>query len=167
MQLKKPHPWQDLVLLLYHLVEGFHHRRMKVCLKKRACRAVDARLFSFQSADAAPNRYVFPFEEPHCSPKNVTAMGTVNMMGKCVLTVVGPPLSGPGLQVGPADHFLLYLHEKLARDDGLVASFHVILRDDALVDHSLLIQEVRGDCLLQKRIADIFFIGQDLFQGAG
>jgi len=41
-------------------------------------------------------------------------------MGKCVLSAVGPPLSGPGLQVGPADHFLLYLHEKLARDDGLV-----------------------------------------------
>jgi len=79
-------------------------------------------------------------------------------MGKRVLPAVNPALSGAGLQPSPPDHFLLHLHEALAGNDGLVASFHVILRNDPLIGDPLLIQEVRGDCLLQKRITDLFFI---------
>jgi hypothetical protein len=94
-------------------------------------------------------------------------MGTVNMMGKCVLSAVGPPLSGPGLQVGPADHFLLYLHEQVARDDRLVAVFHVVLWDDTLVRHALLCQEVGRYCFLEQGITDVLLIHQNLTQRAG
>ena len=40
------------------------------------------------------------------------------------------------------------------------AVLHIILRNDALVGHSLLIQEVRGNCLLEKRIPDVFLVPQ-------
>ena len=37
---------------------------------------------------------------------------------------------------------------------------NVILRNDALVDNPLLIEEVRSDCFLQKRVTNVFFIPQ-------
>ena len=41
-----------------------------------------------------------------------------------------------------------------------MASFHVILRNDPLIGDPLLIQEIRGDGLLQKRVTDVFLIPQ-------
>ena len=47
-----------------------------------------------------------------------------------------------------------------------MASLYIVLRDDALVDDPLLIKEVCGDGLLQKCIADVLLIRQDLLQRA-
>lgn len=49
-----------------------------------------------------------------------------------------PPLACPRLHVCPMDN-------------RLVAFLHITLRDDALVGHPLLRQEMRGDCLLEVR----------------
>jgi hypothetical protein len=48
-----------------------------------------------------------------------------------------------------------------------VAVLDVILWDDALVGDPLLIQEVRGDGLLQKRITDVLLVGQNFPERAG
>jgi hypothetical protein len=47
-----------------------------------------------------------------------------------------------------------------------VASFHVILRNDPLIGDPLLIQEVRGDGLLQKRVTDVLLVAQDFLERA-
>ena len=66
------------------------------------------------------------------------------------------------MEVHPPDHFLLYLHIKVTGNDGLMAVFHIILRDNPLVLHPLFIEEINGIGLLQQGISDIFFILQDL-----
>ena len=43
----------------------------------------------------------------------------------------------------------------------------VVLWDDALVGDPLLIQEVRGDGLLQKRITDVLLVSQNFPERAG
>ena len=48
-----------------------------------------------------------------------------------------------------------------------MAVLHIVLRNDALVGHPLLVQKVSGDRLLQKCITDIFLIRQDLLQCGG
>ena len=48
-----------------------------------------------------------------------------------------------------------------------MAVLDIVLRDDALVGDPLLIQEVRGDGLLQKRITDVLLVRQDLPERAG
>lgn len=88
-------------------------------------------------------------------------------MRKRILPAVGPALSGSGLQPCPAQHFLLHLHENVTGDNGLVASFDVILWNDALVNDTLLVQEIRRNGFLQKRVTDVFFVGQDFLERAG
>ena len=59
-------------------------------------------------------------------------MSAVNKVGKRILSAVDSPLSGAGLQPGPAHHLLLHLQVKVSRDDGFVAVLHIVLRNDAL-----------------------------------
>lgn len=71
----------------------------------------------------------------------------------------GPVLTvRAGVDDAALDEFLLYPHEYFTRNDGLMAVFHIILWDDAVVLYSSLCEEVSGVCLLQQGIADIFFI---------
>jgi len=69
-------------------------------------------------------------------------------VGQRVFSAVDPPLSGAGLQPGPAHHLLLHLQVKVSRDDGFVAVLHIVLWHDALIGHPLLVKEVGGDRLL-------------------
>ena len=52
------------------------------------------------------------------------------------------------MEVRPPDHFLLYLHIKVMRNNGLMANFHIILWDNPLVLHPLFIKEINGIGLL-------------------
>jgi hypothetical protein len=51
-------------------------------------------------------------------------------------------------------------------NDGLMIIFNIVLRDDAVILDALFSQEIGGVCFLQKRITDIFFIPQNLIDGA-
>lgn len=48
-----------------------------------------------------------------------------------------------------------------------MVSFHVVLRDGAVVLDSLLCQEVCCVGLLKQGIADVLFVGEDFLNGAG
>ena len=61
----------------------------------------------------------------------------------------GPVLTvRAGVDDAALDEFLLHLHEYFTRDDGLMAVFHIILWDDAVVLYSSLCEEVSGVCFL-------------------
>ena len=80
----------------------------------------------------------------------------------------GPVLTvRAGVDDAALDEFLLHLHEYFTRDNGLVAVFHIILWDDAMVLYSSLCKEVGGVCFLQQGIADVLFISQNLIDIAG
>ena len=64
-------------------------------------------------------------------------------------TAKGPVLPvRTGVDDAATDEFFLYLHENFTRDDGLMAVFHIILWDDAVVLYSSLCEEVSGVCFL-------------------
>jgi hypothetical protein len=66
-----------------------------------------------------------------------------------------------------AHQLLLHLHENLTRDNGFVAVFHVILRDDSLVFDARFCEEIGGVGFLQKGVPDVFFVSQNLTDVAG
>lgn len=65
-----------------------------------------------------------------------------------------------GVNNTSAHQFLLYLHKYLTRDDCFMAVFHVVLGNKTVVLDSLFREEINGIGLLQKGIADIFFISK-------
>lgn len=62
----------------------------------------------------------------------------------------------------PAVHFFSYLHELLTGNDGGMAVLHIVLRNDAVVGHTLFIEKIHRVGLLQERIADVFLIRENL-----
>ena len=48
-----------------------------------------------------------------------------------------------------------------------MVTFHIVLRHEAVVLNSGVIQEVGGVSLLEKGITDVFFISENLVDGAG
>lgn len=101
------------------------------------------------------------------SSKHLTAVAANNNLRKAVLAAVASFLSiSAGLNHSPAYQFFLYTHVNLSRDNRFVVTFNIILRNDASVLHSGLIQEVGGVGLLQKGITDVFLVAENLVDGA-
>lgn len=62
-----------------------------------------------------------------------------------MVTAVSPLFTiWTGVDNPPSNQFLLDLHENFTRDDGLMAIFHVVLGDKAVVLDSFLCEEVHG-----------------------
>ena len=102
------------------------------------------------------------------SPENLTTVAADNDLGKTMAAAESTLLTAlPGVNTAPPNHFLLHLHEYFSRHDCVVISFDIILRHNAGVLDPMLVQEVLRVSLLQKRVADIFFVPQDLVQVAG
>jgi hypothetical protein len=71
------------------------------------------------------------------------------------------------MDAAPSDQFFLHLHENFTRDNGLMAVFHIVLGNKAVVLDSLLCEEVNGVGFLKQSIPDIFLVPQNLIDVAG
>ena len=81
--------------------------------------------------------------------EHLAAATTDNHVRETVDAAEGPVLTvRAGVDDAALDEFLLHLHEYFTRDDGLMAVFHIILWDDAVVLYSSLCEEVSGVCFL-------------------
>ncbi|MPM36341.1 hypothetical protein SDC9_82936 [bioreactor metagenome] len=61
----------------------------------------------------------------------------------------GPVLTArAGVDDAALDEFLLHPHENFTRDNGLVAVFHIILRNDTMVSYSSFSKEIGRICFL-------------------
>ena len=64
----------------------------------------------------------------------------------------------PAVKIGSSDHLFLYLHIKVAGDNGFMAVLHIILQNQAVIRHTLFLKKIHRIGLLKKGIPDIFFI---------
>lgn len=101
------------------------------------------------------------------SSKHLTAVAANNNLRKAVLAAVASFLSiSAGLDYSPTYQFFLHAHVNFSWNNRFVVTFNIILRNDASVLHSGLIQEVGGVGLLQKGITDVFLVAENLVDGA-
>ena len=81
--------------------------------------------------------------------KNLTAFAADNYLSKDVVAAEGSGLSvRAGVDDTAADKLLLHLHENFTRDDGFMAIFYIILRNDTVVLDPLFCEEVNRVCFL-------------------
>ena len=62
-------------------------------------------------------------------------------------------------------HFPLHHLEYFRVDDGFMVIFDIVLRDFAFVDLGLLGQEIDSIAFLKERIAFVFLVAKDAFDG--
>ena len=83
------------------------------------------------------------------APEHLSAITADNYLRKAVIAAVGAFLPvGAGARHPPADQFFLHPKENLSRNNGFVVTFHIVLRDKAVILDAGLIQEVRSVGLL-------------------
>ena len=112
---------------------------------------------------AAPDDGVLPPIVSRNPPVNLAALRADHHAGKGgVLTAVNAFIL-TNVEIHPPRHFVLNAHENLASNDCLLASFHIVLRNDASVCNTILGKEIHCIGLLQKGITDVFFVGHNLF----
>ena len=97
----------------------------------------------FQSADAPPDDRLFASVIPMHPAKNLAAVAADNYLSKAVIAAEGSGLSvRTGVDNASADKLLLHLHEYFTRNNGFVAVFYIILRNDTVVLDPLFCKEV-------------------------
>src|SRR5665648_1282886 len=92
---------------------------------------------------------------PHLLTEKSAAVAAYQLRGKYAASAVNPAES---LSSG---NFRLHHLPIDGADNGVVAVFHIVLWDFALVDLHLFHKEVHGEPFLQKGIALVFFVGKD------
>ena len=101
------------------------------------------------------------------APVKLAALSAENHLRKAMIAGVGAFLACRTLvNDAPADKFLLYLHEDIFRNDGRMIVLNIVLRHDASVLDSFLCKEVGGIGFLQKGIAHVFFVPENLVDRA-
>lgn len=71
-----------------------------------------------------------------------------------------------GLNQSPAYQFFLHAYVNLPWNNRFVVSFNIIQRNDAGILNSSLVKKIGGVSLLKKGVTDVFFISENLVDGA-
>ena len=75
--------------------------------------------------------------------KNLTAFAADDYLSKDVVAAESSGLSvRTGVDNSAADKLFLHLHENFTRDDGFMAVFYIILRNDAVVLDPLFCEKI-------------------------
>ena len=91
--------------------------------------------------------------------KNLAAFAADDYLSKHVVAAESSGLSVRAcVHNTAADKLFLHLHENFTRDDGFMAVFYIVLRNDAVVLNTLLCKKI--DCVgfLQKSVSSVLFI---------
>ena len=121
-----------------------------------------------QPADAPPDNGFAAAIVPMDSPELFTALAADNHLGKAMVAAICVLLPvRAGLYRASPNQFFLHPHENVSRNDGLMVVLHIILRDNAVVFHPGLVQEIGGIGFLQECVANVFLIAEDFIDGAG
>lgn len=96
-----------------------------------------------QSTDAAPNDGFATAIVPVDSTEHFTAFAANDNLCKAVVAAVGALFAiGTGLDYSPAYQLFLHPQEDVLRNNCFVVAFHIVLRNNAIVLDSGLVQEV-------------------------
>lgn len=104
---------------------------------------------------------VFVGGMPYLCPEKRTAICADQARGEYGIPAVASP------QGFPPCHLVLHKVPLFRCNNGRMAVLHIILRNRTIVDLFLFREEVDRVAFLQKRIAFVFFIGEDAFHRAG
>ena len=122
----------------------------------------------FQSTDAAPDDGFAAAIVPVDSAEHFTAFAANDNMRKAVVAAVGVLFAiGACLDHSPAYQIFLRPQKNVLRNNCFVVAFHIVLRNDAVVLDSSLIQKVCSISFLKQGITDVFLVSNDLVDGAG
>lgn len=101
------------------------------------------------------------------SSKHLIAVAANNNLRKAEIAAVASFLSiGTGLYHSSTYQFFLHSHVYFFWNNGFVVTFNIILRNDSGVLNSGLVKKISGVSLLKKGITDVFFIAENLVDGA-
>ena len=105
---------------------------------------------------------------PVDAPEDISAFTADHNLRETVGTAVYALLPvRTRLHIPAPHHFFLHAHIKLFRDDCLMIIFHIVLRCNAVVLYTSLIQNIDGAGFLEQGIPDVLLIGEDFAQGTG
>ena len=105
---------------------------------------------------------------PVNSAEHFTAFAANDNLCKAVVAAVGALFAiGTGFDHSPAYQLFLYPQEDVLWNDCFVVALHIVLRNNAVVLDSCLVQKVGGVGFLKQGIADVFLVSEDFVDGAG
>ena len=105
---------------------------------------------------------------PVDSAEHFTTFATNDNLCKAVVAAVGVLFTiGTGFAHSSAYQFFLHSQEDILWNDCFVVALHIVLRNNAVVLDSGLVQKVCGISFLKQGITDVFLVAQDLVDGAG
>ena len=149
-------------LVVINLAHRFNDRSMELFLCDRPCWAFNFTILFHEPADAPPHNRFLSSVIPVRPPVDITTVSAIHNARQCVFPTVDSSLPCPGLEISPPRHFLLDFIIDLFGYYRLVASFHIVLRDNTCISHPLFIEKIDGHCLLQQRVTNILFISQNV-----
>lgn len=119
-------------------------------------------------ADTSPDDGSLALIVPIDSAEHLAAVSADDHLREAMVAAEGSVLPiRTGVNYMPPDQFFLHLYENFTRDNGLMAVFHVVLWDKAVVLDSRFCEKVSGVCFLQMGIADVLLISQHVVNVAG
>ena len=122
----------------------------------------------FQSTDAAPDDRFASAIVPVNSAEHFATFAANDNLCKAVVAAVGALFAiGACLDHSPAYQLFLHPQENVLRNNCFVVALHIVLRNNAVVLDSGLVQEVGGISFLKQGIADVFLVSEDFVNGAG
>ena len=122
----------------------------------------------FQPTDAAPDDGFTATIVPVNPAEHFTAFAANDNLSKAVVAAVGALFAiGTGFDHSSSYQLFLYPQENILRNNCFMVAFYIVLRNNAIVLHSGLVQEVRGIGFLKQGIADVFLVSEDFVDGAG
>ncbi len=148
------------------IVDGGDHHVLDVAFQHRPGVAEQAGIL--QATNASPDDGSLAPVVPMDPAEYLSAAPADDHLSETMVAAEGSVLPvRAGVDDTPPDQLFLHLHENFTRDNGLMAVFNVVLRDKSVVFDPRFREEVSGVCFLQKGIADVLLISQDVVNVAG
>lgn len=114
----------------------------------------------FQPAGTPPDNGVTPVVIPVDALEHLSAVAADDHLRKAVCTAIHPLFTaGACLHIPAAYQFFLHLHVDFLGDNGFMVVFYIILRCNAVIGHTGLVQDIDGAGLLEQRVPDVLLIG--------
>ena len=124
-------------------------------------------LFRIKPSQTAPYHGFLAAVVPLGSVEVFSAFAAEDNLGKGVMAAEAAFPSVCSYAGDPAQQFFLNLEKKVFRDNGLMVTLHIILRHDAVVLDSGLVEKVSGIGFLEQGVTDVLFITENFIDGAG
>ena len=121
-----------------------------------------------QPAGTPPDNGATPVVIPVDALEHLSAVAADDHLRKAVCTAIHPLFTaGACLHIPTAYQFFLHLHVDFLGDNGFMVVFYIILRCNAVIGHTGLVQDIDGAGLLEQCVPDVLLIGKDFLNGAG